>query len=163
MDYPCVEDSFGHWFAGFTDGEGCFRIKPTNQGTFQCRFSIGLRADDLPILTEIYDKTGVGVLVHSGRTNIHQEQWRLEVNRKVHVARLVEIFDEYPLRAKKAQDFAIWREAVAVWTNVINGRKADWSEMARLADLLKEQRRFRRPCLGEDQTSQESSPLLATP
>lgn len=143
MTYPHVEDNFGHWFAGFTDGEGCFRIKPTNQGTYQCRFSIGLRADDAPILHEIRDSLGFGILVHSGRDSIKQEQWRLEINRKVDTARLVEVFDEFPLRAKKARDFAIWRQAVAVWSSVENGRRADWSAMAELADLLREERKFR--------------------
>jgi hypothetical protein len=93
-------------------------------GTFQCRFSIGLRADDAPILHEIRARTGVGILVHSGRNSIQQEQWRLEVNRKADGVRLVEIFDDFPLRAKKARDFAIWREAVSVWSSVVNGRCA---------------------------------------
>jgi hypothetical protein len=143
VTYPRLEESFGHWFAGFVDGEGCFRIKPTNMGTFQCRFSIGLRADDAPILHEIRARTGVGILVHSGRNSIQQEQWRLEVNRKADGVRLVEIFDDFPLRAKKARDFAIWREAVSVWSSVVNGRRADWSAMAALADALREERRFR--------------------
>jgi hypothetical protein len=138
-----TDDAFGHWFAGFTDGEGCFRVKPTNKGTFQCRFSIGLRADDAPILHEIREWLGFGILVHSGRDSIKQEQWRLEVNRKVDTVKLVEIFDAYPLRAKKARDFAIWRQAVAVWADVVNGRQADWTSMSDLADALREERRFR--------------------
>jgi hypothetical protein len=139
-----VDDSFGHWFAGFTDGEGCFRIKRTNQNTFQCRFSIGLRADDAPILHEIHDRLGgIGTLCHSGKDNIKQEQWRLEVNAKRHVGLLVEVFDRYPLRAKKAQDFAIWRDAVAIWLRVENGKRFDWDEMAALHDRLIEARRFR--------------------
>jgi hypothetical protein len=144
-DNPSVEidDAFGHWFAGFADGEGCFRIKTTNQGTYQCRFSIGLRADDAPILREIHGRLGIGILIHSGRTNIHQEQWRLEVNSKAHVRRLVDIFDRYPLRAKKAADFAIWREAVFLWCKVENGKRHDWHELAALSTALREGRVYR--------------------
>lgn len=140
-----IDDAFGNWFAGFTDGEGCFRIKPTNQGTFQCRFSIGLRADDEPILREIHERLGIGTLCHSGRNNVKQEQWRLEVNAKAHVLKLVEVFNRYPLRAKKARDFAIWREAVIVWSAVENGRRADWTRIGELADELREVRRFTAP------------------
>lgn len=140
-----LDIAFGHWFAGFTDGEGCFRIKPTNKGTYQCRFSIGLRADDEPILREIRDEIGAGILVHSGRDSIKQEQWRYEVNSKAGCLALVEAFDRFPLRAKKARDYDVWRRAVMVWASVENGRRADWSEMAALADELREARRFAPP------------------
>lgn len=140
-----MSDAFGHWFAGFADGEGCFRIKPTNMGTFQCRFSIGLRADDAPILHEIRDWLGFGILVHSGRDSIKQEQWRLEINSKDGCRRLVEVFDEYALRAKKARDYEIWRRAVEVWSRVENGKRSDWGDMAALADELRAERVFKRP------------------
>jgi hypothetical protein len=141
-----LDASFGHWLAGFTDGEGCFRIKTTNQGTYQCRFSIGLRADDAPILFEIQDRLGgIGTLCHSGKNNARQEQWRWEVNAKTHVAKLVDVYDAYPLRAKKAQDFAIWREAVQIWLRVENGKRYDWHEMAECAARLKACRQFVRP------------------
>lgn len=135
-------DAFGHWFAGFADGEGCFRIKSTNKGTYHCRFSIGLRADDAPILHEVRDWLGFGILVHSGKDNIKQEQWRLEINSKRGCQRLVEVFDRYPLRAKKARDYEIWRRAVAVWGRVENGKRHDWGELAELALELREARSF---------------------
>lgn len=143
MTAELLDPAFGNWFAGFSDGEACFRIKPTNMGTFQCRFSIGLRADDAPILREIQRRLGgIGSLCHSGKDNVKQEQYRLEVNAKADVALLVEVFDRFPLRAKKAGDFAIWKRAVAVWLRVENGKRSDWAELAALADELREARRF---------------------
>lgn len=142
MDDLGIDAAFGHWFAGFTDGEGCFRIKRTNMGTYQCRFSIGLRADDEPILREIRERLGVGILVHSGRDSIKQEQWRLEVNAKAEVTFLARVFDAFPLRAKKARDFEIWRHAVEVWCRVENGRRFDWHEMAALELELREARKL---------------------
>lgn len=143
-----LDDGFGHWLAGFIDGEGCFRIKRTNMGTYQCRFSIGLRADDAPILHEIRTRLGgIGSLCHSGKDDIKQEQWRWEVNAKAHVSTLVEVIDTYPLRAKKAGDYAIWKEAVEIWLRVQNGKRFDWDEMAECAERLIEYRRFRSPDL----------------
>lgn len=35
---------------------------------------------------------------------------------------LVSIFDAHPLRAKKARDYSVWREAVKVWTEESPGQ-----------------------------------------
>src|ERR1035438_7101973 len=63
-------DCFGHWLAGFIDGEGSFAIthKPVpGSGKFACSLTIGLRDDDEPVLREIMEWTGVGRLYHRPR------------------------------------------------------------------------------------------------
>lgn len=59
-----ITDYWGGWFAGFTDGEGCFTISkrnyenpPTN---YLCRFTIRLRDDDKDILEEIHNQLEIG-------------------------------------------------------------------------------------------------------
>ena len=37
------------------------------------------------------------------------------VTSKRDLARLVAYFDQFPLRAKKARDYVLWREAVAIY------------------------------------------------
>lgn len=50
-----VPPSFGYWFAGFTDGEGCFQIHQKNapNPSWCCTFVIALRADDIDVLKGI--------------------------------------------------------------------------------------------------------------
>jgi len=67
-----IEDTiFGHWFAGFVDGEGCFHIqKETNRQGFRCLFSIGLRKDDGEILHIIQQKLGIGKIHIKNTANL---------------------------------------------------------------------------------------------
>ena len=100
------------WFAGFTDGEGCFYIG--QQGGrhsvtgWRPGFSISLRDDDAEVLIRLRDAFG-GRLVWRPRVC----SW--QVMGKEEMARIVAYFDRHPLRAKKARDYAIWREAVSVY------------------------------------------------
>ena len=54
--------------------------------------------------------------------------------------RLVEVFDAFPLRAKKARDFAVWRQAVLV--AAAHRQSHGWAGMASLAERLREVRKF---------------------
>jgi hypothetical protein len=142
------DDAFGHWFAGFADGEGSFDIHSVASGAaYICRFIIGLRSDDRAVLDEIAARTGLGSIYavppresqwHSARAQV---TWT--VARKAEVLRLVAIFDRYPLRAKKARDFATWRLAVFAWQEVKARRPGyDWSRMAQLKQELEAGRRY---------------------
>lgn len=109
-------DPFWTWFAGFTDGEGCFGIsistvegKPYTQPYFQ----IAVRADERPILEEIQSRLGCGrirVHVPGGSTSNLQLQFVATSLADCH--RLVEVFTLHPLRAKKRRDFDTWAEAI---------------------------------------------------
>jgi LAGLIDADG endonuclease len=60
-DAPEIDPEFAHWFAGFVDGEGCFSVRKKNVNgceTYDCQFSITLRADDKPIILEIKKQLG---------------------------------------------------------------------------------------------------------
>lgn len=114
-----MDEQFGHWLAGFTDGEGCFLIDK-GMGTHSPRFVLSTRIDDLPILTEIRDRLQMGNIY--SKKSMPDGYRRsaavaLHIVRKEHIIQLAALFDRYPLRAKKQNDFRIWRIAVALWAS----------------------------------------------
>lgn len=118
MSHALIEDlerdGFGHWFAGFVDGEGCFSLQRVPQGQVAPRFVVTLRDDDRPILEAIAARTGIGTLrpLPARLTFNPQATWAV-ASKRDHMT-LVSIFDRFPLRAKKAQDYEIWRRAVLI-------------------------------------------------
>lgn len=138
-----LDDGFGHWFAGFVDGEGCFQISVAFNGrngpSYRCLFDITLRFDDAPILEEARRRIGVGSINYfqpTGRRSARAVRWH--VKNKDEALFLTRLFDMYPLRAKKAKDYAIWREAVLSWHDGTKGRglRGDYSTMATCRSAL---------------------------
>lgn len=140
-----VPSDFGHWLAGFADGEGCFHIRINSRAggrvTYACAFRLQLRDDDDDILNEIRLRTNIGAVHYISGTGNARSSAAWSVGSKADLLALVAIFDRFPLRAKKARDFGIWREAVLYWAT--NYRKqaavdgiADWSRMAEFKNRL---------------------------
>ena len=155
MQLDRIDPAFGHWLAGFADGEGCFyvaRVVSRGYVNYRCAFSISLRDDDESILVEIRDTLGCGVLMRRAPRpvagfNSVAPMVCLQVGNKQDVRDLVMFFDRFPLRAKKARDYAIWREAVLEWHSKKRGGGRhhgchDWSRMAQLHQDLKDVRRY---------------------
>jgi hypothetical protein len=168
--FKSLDDGFGHWFAGFVDGEGCFQILGKNGRGFVgygCTFVISCRRDDIGTLQEIQRRTGLGVVrliraTKSRKKSLNAKpECKWQVFRKAECAELVRIFDAYPLRAKKRRDYVIWREAVIEHNRVHrqSGRHgiSDWSRMEELYYAIRETRRYVEPTLsGLTETSVES-------
>lgn len=142
-----MDDSFGYWFSGFVDGEACFLVqRRADLGTVSCKFAITLRADDLPLLHMIKEKTGFGVVrvnKKTYRTSNLQAHWT--VSNKPGCLGLVEIFDRYPLQSKKVRDYMIWRDAVFAWHEITRGKTANWDRMYQYADQIKAIRAYQTP------------------
>ena len=136
-----ISDDFGYWLAGLIDGEGCFHIKRVGGagGSLICTMIVGLRVDDRPILEEVRQATGIGALYEARRPSCTLLRW--EVTRKAECVELISILDRYPLRTRKARDYALWREAVNTWQLVVARRRADWTRMAELKVELEHGRR----------------------
>lgn len=146
---PEIDPEFGSWLAGFIDGEGSFLLRyhrtPADQHRISLRFQLEIRADELPIIQEIVATVGFGLVTlrpgmprlsdGPGSTAVEYRckpicGWR--VDGKANIARLVGLLDRFPLRAKKAQDYAIWREAAMYWFTV---RKQGNQYAPRLNDM----------------------------
>jgi hypothetical protein len=129
-----IDPAFGHWLAGFVDGEGCFQVSRNTSGrrfrcAYYCRLTIALREDDDGILNEIQRQTGVGNV--DGDRKRRQRRWVVTDRDGVRVVR--DIFRVYPLRAKKSRDFALWDEGVTLWT--AKRRYRDLEYAARMEEI----------------------------
>lgn len=144
---------FGHWLAGFVDGEGCFTVRKQSgaRNAYLCEFAVCLRDDDAAVLDLCLEATGLGYLTRRSASALvagakPQVCWKIV--RRAHCVRLCALLSEFPLRTKKRRDFEIWRDAVALWDTVSGG--SAWAlppeygaEMARIADALREVKRYR--------------------
>jgi hypothetical protein len=148
-----IDPEFGHWLAGFTDGEGCFtaRRQGHTDRSWLCQFTIGLRQDDRPILETIQAELGVGTLRDRppGKGPIGgkpQTIWQTSSKEGCGIVR--DVFRAYPLRSKKARDFHFWSLAVDLWL----AQRPTWRldeafsiQMNVYATALREGRRFVAP------------------
>jgi site-specific DNA-methyltransferase (adenine-specific) len=143
-DAPPIDPSFAHWFAGFVDGEGCFHVhKKQVNGceTYDCQFSITLRADDAPIVKDIQIQLGgIGTIAKRPGKGNSNDQVRYCVSSQKHCWRLREILAQFPLRAKKARDFEIWSAALDAWINHEPGEP--WDDVAYFREALMAVRQY---------------------
>ncbi len=105
-----IDDAFGHWFAGFVDGEGCFSVHIQRNGRFTPCFSIGLRGDDYQILEEVGRRLGIGRVRFARRGRGRIATYDLTCTAEC--VALCDLFDRFPLRSKKRFDFAAWSTVV---------------------------------------------------
>jgi hypothetical protein len=119
-----IDPSFGHWLAGFTDGEGAFVLarvtsthgNPHGKTWATARYEITLRADDAATLDLIRDTLGIGTVratsaASASRPN-QKPALRYAVWRLGECLVLVDFFERFPLRAKKRHQFDIWARGV---------------------------------------------------
>jgi len=117
------DPAFGYYLSGLIDGEGCFRVQRHERGTCSCTFSMKLRADDRSIAEKAKRWLGAGTIVDVKAEGASAPCIRWAVQDKEGCQRLVDALDKYPLMAKKALDYAGWREAVCEWTEKPRGNR----------------------------------------
>lgn len=143
------DSGFGYWLAGFTDGEGCFRIHKHVRGTHTCAFQIKLRRDDRAILDRIKDFIGYGTIRDVSGDGNSKPLSLYQVQNKDGCERVVEVFKRYPLVAKKYLDFEIWAKAVKEWVERPRGNSrvgmADQTQAAIYKAQLRRVREYRDP------------------
>lgn len=150
-------DAFGHWLSGFVDGEGCFflscmRKRQRERRTPCAVFKLSLRSDDAEVLSLIRSFWGVGNILATGNARSKTRAKPATIYTVGCAADqeriLVPHFDRYPLRAKKRNDFLIWKDAVQLIMGV-KGRRgrrkwsaAEYARFRNLHDALRHQRKF---------------------
>lgn len=110
-----VTPEIGWHFAGLVDGEGCFSISRRGYPSFILK----MRGDDRALLERVQRDLGHPGRITTGKPSGegNRHPWvRWEITRRRELLWLTEVFDAYPLRSKKARDYAIWREAVIDWS-----------------------------------------------
>lgn len=173
---------FAAWLSGFTDGEGCFRLKadPRTVGNHLqlcAEFCIGLRADDVETLHLIRSYLSCGRIYvdqryYTAQQTAPKSTYRVSRTREL-IERVIPHFDNFPLVAKKKRDFAIWREGVLLLHSIMqkrqrskpgvgrnSGRLPKWTandltHYTSLVNALKKQREYEAPEL----TPPERPPL----
>lgn len=178
-------DSFGHWLSGFTDGEGHFSLfmatkKGVSFGQPTTAFRIGLRDDDSEILKMIQSFWQCGTLFT--RTNAwpdkhysrrRRPQTIFQVGSTMDLMEtIVPHFIRYPLMAKKARDFVIWRQGVELSALVYsqsmrNRQHTKWNREQReqyrlLIKAIREQRSYSSDIVSVSQvdTTNQELPLF---
>lgn len=116
-----VPDDWGYWFSGLVDGEGSFIVSCRKSGRIDTpTFHVTLRDDDGYILRDIRNVLKIGsITANKGRT-IHSngKVYKGKPTLSFHTTNLHEayklttVLDRYPLRAKKKEDYLLWRECV---------------------------------------------------
>jgi len=143
-----LDAAFGHWLAGLVDGEGCFTVTRRHSGAaFSPRFTMRLRDDDSAILDDIQLRLGLGSIHRAAGHGNSMPCCVWDVQSGPDTEELAEVLDRYPLRSKKAADYAIWRKAVELWSAMRSGhrrsrRERDWGPMVQLKQELESVRRY---------------------
>lgn len=125
-----MNDDFGYWFSGVTDGEGCFAIqlnKPYGRrkiAKYSGWFAITLRADDINVIKSIKETLGFGNIYHYKNENRKTPNSKPFVYYKVSTidgcCKLIDIFDKYKLRSKKLNDYNVWKQFILYKKNNFN-------------------------------------------
>ncbi len=144
---PGLSDGEAHTLAGFLDAESHLAVIPNNGGAnWRCECSVNLRDDDREILFSYRDKLGLGHLTPVAARNGSRPQVHWQIGSKLECQVLAEILDAHPLRARKAREYEIWREAVGIWAFERQGLgRSRRARMAQLAEYLRAERVYREP------------------
>lgn len=147
-----IPDDFGHWLAGYTDGDGCFTFK-LYRIHFGVSFSINCRDDNANSLYYIQSTLDIGnVRFKPGRPNHLSANGKgynskptaeFVVGSLEECRKLAALFIKYPLRTKKAKDFEIWKTAVGELTR--NGSGYATPYLLALKQTLHEIREYNAP------------------
>lgn len=140
------DEQFAAYLCGLFDGEGCFRIQRTAK-IISAQAFITLRCDDWRILRECRDRTGLGTVVSRLRADVPESHrptitwYVLRVNECAELLRILDLGGG--LRAKKARDVEIWRQAVEILATVGGGYMGTgWPQLEDLSAQLHDVKKF---------------------
>lgn len=106
-------DSFFQWFIGFTEAEGCFKVKPkyrdnkSSVHSFYFEFEIHLHIDEINLLNFINSRLGVGKVYIRETSNSCSYIIGNEKDLRI----LIDIFDRYTFNGIKLLDYLDFKKA----------------------------------------------------
>lgn len=108
-------ESLIQWFVGFSDAEGCFKIKPRKRNgkiiSFGFEFEIHLHSDDFELLKSIKEGLNIGnTYLYSQRNSCS-----FVVASNMELKNLINIFDSFPLNGAKYLDYLDFKEAFQLY------------------------------------------------
>ncbi|QLE58887.1 LAGLIDADG family homing endonuclease [Nostoc sp. TCL26-01] len=107
------DDKFGSWFGGFFDGEGSLIVGKCRNGLGAPRIRIGQRSDDQQVLYFIKNTLCIGNVTPPYPTQKGKPVTYYQVTKNKDLAEIIiPLFEAYPLRSKKSEQYLIWKEEV---------------------------------------------------
>lgn len=142
-----IDPMWASWFSGFVDGEGYFQLIPQSSGGYGIRLVITMRDDETNVIAEIMNTLRVGSVYHvskeydrrNGRQSADQWMWRCNRIDEV-IGVIIPLFDSFPLKTRKANDYRIWREAALLI--VSGGNRTQLPKLHALKQQLVKQRKY---------------------
>lgn len=135
------------WYvSGFIDGEGSFSIGMGKHRTLKrgievrCQFEIEVRSDDRQILERICVTLGCGKLYDC---SYERYGWYPHTKYKIGSTREMEEFlfpflDKYPLQAKKAKDYRLFKKVVLMFRNKLHLTESGFRRIVAIRDHIRE-------------------------
>lgn len=114
--------NFYEWFSGLADAESSFIISHRKPFSFVFSFEICLHIDDQDMLYFIQKKIGLGKVYISGNTT------KLIIVKQEEIAKLLEIFLDYPLQSTKYLNYLDFKKAFELYTNRTKAQQSKNSE-----------------------------------
>ena len=135
-----------NYVVGFIDGEGSFSVSINNHKTLKSRievkaeFEIELRADDREILERIMETIGCGTIYDC---SYERYGWFPHVKYKIGSTKEMEkylfpLLDAYPLQAKKAKDYLLFKEAVMIFNRKEHLTEKGFAKIIALRNRIRE-------------------------
>jgi hypothetical protein len=154
-DISQVSDADGHWLSGFAEGEGCFTFSRHYKGGYNVNFKISQRVDRIDAIREVCRILGIpDTYIEIGPSNgpnknkIYLPSATLNIKDvSVTALRLCPLFDKFPLRGKKGEDYRVFRSAIhLMWRKIQKGGKRRFliqenralSKLSQISHLIKQ-------------------------
>ena len=109
--------SFHQWFAGFSEAEGCFKVKPKYRNdksfvhSFYFEFEIHLHIDEINLLNFIHSILGIGKVYQ------RESSCSFIIGNEKDLRFLIDIFDRYTFNGIKLLDYLDFKKAFFMYFN----------------------------------------------
>lgn len=113
------------WFVGFVDGEGYLQITSDTKPT--PKLVITVREDDADLIREVQQTLNIGKTYqvdksYDGPNTRDQVMW-VVARAQALSSVLLPVFERFPLKSKKWEEYLIWRKAILIKSRTYGSRQ----------------------------------------